>query len=537
MTDEAREPAHADDSHSGDGQEPRHTPGAGQPTEMTHREVLVVIGGLMLGLFLAALDQTIVSTALPTIVGELGGLDQLAWTITIYLLASTATTPLYGKIGDLYGRKPVFMFAIVVFMAGSLVAGAAPSMNVLIAGRGIQGIGAGGLIALTLAIVGDIVSPRERGRYQGLFGAVFGVASVLGPLMGGFFTDAWSWRFVFWINIPLGLLALLVIQRTLHLPRHHVQHRVDYVGAALIVATVTSFLLATTWGGDEYAWDSPLIIGLAAAGVVLLLVFVWWEGRVAEPILPMRLFRDRTFTVTSVVSFLFGFGFFGAIIFLPMYLQIVQGYSPTQSGLLLLPLVIGIFLTSTGSGQLITRTGRYRIYPTLGLLITPVALFWLSFLAVDTALWDLSLRVFLLGLGLGLVIQTLVVAVQNAVDVTDLGVATSSNTFFRSMGGAFGTAVFGEVLNMTLEDELVRAFPSGPPPGIDASVLTGTPEEIHALPEQVQVPLLDAFVVAIDQVFLVGVPIMAVAFVIILLLPELPLRETSGNVERITPEP
>lgn len=507
----------------------------GPPVPMTHREVLVVIGGLMLGLFLAALDQTIVSTALPTIVGELGGIDSLAWTVTIYLLASTATTPLYGKIGDIYGRKPIFLVAIGVFMAGSLVAGAATSMGVLIAGRGIQGIGAGGLIALTLAIVGDIVSPRERGRYQGLFGAVFGVSSVLGPLLGGFFTESLTWRWVFWINIPLGLVALYVIYRTLHLPARSVEHKVDYLGAALIVASVSSLLLAVTWAAEAYGWTSTMVLGLLAAGIACLGVFLWWEGRVAEPILPLRLFSDRTFSVTSAVSFLFGFGFFGAIIFLPIYLQVVKGYAPTQSGLLLLPLVLGIFVSSTTSGQLITRTGRYKIYPTVGLAIIPVSLLWLSTLSTETPIWDLSLRILLLGLGLGLVIQTLVVAVQNAVPVADLGVATSSNTFFRSMGGAFGTAVFGEVLNATLKDELARSFPGGTPPGVDPSALTGTPEQIQGLADPVREPLLDAFVAAIDQVFLVGVPIMVVAFLLILLLPELPLRETTGAHESAAP--
>jgi EmrB/QacA subfamily drug resistance transporter len=503
---------------------------------MTHREVLVVIGGLMLGLFLAALDQTIVSTALPTIVGELGGLDSLSWTVTIYLLASTATTPLYGKIGDIYGRKPIFMAAIVIFMSGSLIAGASPSMAWLIVGRGVQGVGAGGLIALTLAIVGDIVSPRERGRYQGLFGAVFGVSSVLGPLLGGFFTESITWRWVFWINVPLGLAALYVIGRTLHLPPRNVQHRVDYVGAALIVLSVSSALLALTWAAEEYGWVSSAVLGFAVAALVSLAAFIWWEGRVAEPLLPLRLFRDRTFTVTSAVSFLFGFGFFGAIIFLPIYLQIAQGYGPTQSGLLLLPLVLGIFVSSTGSGQAITRTGRYRIYPTIGLAIIPLALLWLSGLDADTPLWDLGLRILLLGLGLGLVIQTLVVAVQNAVPVADLGVATSSNTFFRSMGGAFGTAVFGEVLNATLDDELATAFPGGRPPGVDPGTLTGTPEQIQSLPDIVRVPLVDSFVAAIDQVFLTGIPVMLLALLLIFFLPELPLRETTGEAPR-APQP
>jgi EmrB/QacA subfamily drug resistance transporter len=511
--------------------------GAERAGLMTHREVVTVIAGLMVGLFLAALDQTIVSTALPTIVSDLGGLTEYSWTVTAYLLTATASTPLYGKLGDLYGRKRVFQAAIVIFMAGSLVSGVAQDMATLIAGRAIQGLGAGGLIALTLAIVGDIVSPRERGRYQGLFGAVFGISSVLGPLLGGFFTEQLSWRWVFWINVPLGLIALVTIQRTLHLPKTRVEHRVDYVGAALIVAGVSAILLVTVWGGQQYAWDSATIIGLGVLGVLMIVLFVLWELRVPEPLLPMRLFRNPVFTNTSIVSFLFGFTFFGAIIYLPFYLQVVRGYSPTESGLLLLPLVLGIFITSTGSGQAITRTGRYKIFPLVGMVVIPVALLWLSQIGVDTPLWNLSLRIFLLGLGLGLVIQTLVVAVQNAVDPRDLGVATSSNTFFRTMGGAIGTAVFGSVLTSTLTTELQDAFPGGLPGGVDPSQLQTDVSQIQSLPAAVQEPLLEAFTAAIDRVFLVGVPVILVALVLTLFLKELPLRETSGMQEAAAREP
>jgi len=504
---------------------------AEQSGAMTHREVLVVIGGLMVGLFLAALDQTIVATALPTIVGELGGIEQYSWTVTAYLLTATSSTPLYGKIGDLYGRKRVFQGAVVIFVLGSVVSAMASSMSVLILGRAVQGLGAGGLIALTLAIVGDIVSPRERGRYQGLFGAVFGISSVLGPLLGGFFTESLSWRWVFWINVPLGLVALLTIQRTLHLPRRRVEHAIDYVGAGLIVSAVSALLLVTVWGGNEYEWTSPVIIGLAVAAVVLTATFVVWELRAPEPLLPMRLFHNPVFSTTNAVSFLFGIAFFGGIIYLPVYLQVVRGYGPTASGLHLLPLVLGIFVTSTGSGQLITRTGRYKIFPVTGLVIIPLALLWLSGLTVDTPMWNVSLRIFVLGLGLGLVIQTLVVAVQNAVEPRDLGVATSSNTFFRSMGGAIGTAVFGSVLSATLTSSIESQFPGGPPPGFDPAAVSGTPEAIAALPAAVREPLLVAFVDAIDRVFLVGVPVVLVALVLTLFLREIPLRETSGLQE------
>lgn len=502
------------------------SPGA---APMTRREILAVVAGLMVGMFLAALDQTIVSTALPTIVGELGGLEQLSWTVTAYLLTSTATTPLWGKVGDLYGRKRVFQAAIVVFVVGSLVCGSAGSMLMLIVGRGVQGIGAGGLIALTLAIIGDIVSPRERGRYQGLFGAVWGTSSIAGPLLGGFFTESLTWRWVFWINVPLGLLALVVIQRTLHLPPRRVEHAVDYVGAALVVAAVTSLLLVTVWGGERYPWGSPVILGMITFGLLTLGAFVWWERRVPEPLLPLRLFGSSVVTVTSIVSFLFGFAFFGAIVFLPLYLQIVKGYTPTTSGLLLLPLVLGLFLTSTTSGLLIARTGRYTIYPTVGLAMAAFGLWWLSRLTVDTPVWDLGVRLFVLGIGLGLVIQTLLVAVQNAVPFRDLGVATSSNTFFRSMGGAFGTAVLGALLTAVLGRELANGGPGLA--DVDPEQLSGTPEAIRALPDAVREPVLQAFTVAIDQVFLVSAAVCAVAFVVVLFLDELPLRDTSGLQE------
>jgi EmrB/QacA subfamily drug resistance transporter len=503
-----------------------------QPRAMTHREILVVMSGLMLGLFLAALDQTIVSTALPRIVEELNGLDHLAWVVTAYLLTATASTPLYGKISDIYGRKPVFQTAIVIFLVGSLLAGLSQDMGQLIATRAIQGLGAGGLISLTLAIVGDMVSPRERGRYQGYFGVVFGVASVLGPLLGGFFVDTLSWRWIFYVNLPLGIVALLVVARVLHAPFTPRQHSIDYLGAALMVGGVTSLLLVTVWAGQEYDWDSPVIVGLSVTAAVLLGLFVWQERRAPEPILSMRLFRNRTFAIGNTVGFLFGFGFFGAIIFLPLYLQIVRGATPTQSGLQLLPLVLGIFLTANLSGQLITRTGRYKAWPVAGLAIVAVAMFLLAQLDVDEPLWSVLLRIFVLGIGLGCVIQTLVVAVQNAVDPRELGVATSSTTFFRTLGGAFGTSVFGAVLGSVLARELADRLGGSLPPGVDPDTIAAGPEAVRALPPEVQAQVVDSFVVALDRVFLIGVPVALVAMVLALFLPELELRRTTGVVER-----
>jgi len=500
---------------------------------MTHRQILLVFSGLMLGLFLAALDQTIVATALPTIAGELGGLEHLSWVVTAYLLTSTASAPLYGKVSDMYGRKIVFQFAIVTFLMGSVLAGMSQSMTQLIAFRAIQGLGAGGLIVMTFTIVGDVLSPRERGRYQGYIGSVFAVASIAGPLLGGFFVDSLSWRWVFYINIPIGLAALFVTATVLNLPFRRVDHPVDYLGAGLLVGGVTSLLLVMVWGGSEYPWDSPMIMGLSALSLTLLGLFLLQERRAAEPILPLRLFRDRTFAITSATGFIIGLGMFGGIVFLPLFLQVVMGASPTNSGLLLIPLMGGVVTSSIVSGRLITRTGRYKIFPLVGTSLMAVGLWLFSTMSTDTSLLTASVFMLIFGTGIGLVLQVLVIAVQNAVEARDLGVATSSATFFRSLGGSFGTALFGAVLTSQLAIRLGSFLPEG----AEMGELTGSTDLIAQLPAGTREAVVDAFSGSITTSFAIAVPIALVALLLVVFLPELPLRDTAhvGAGEPDTP--
>ncbi|WP_217240691.1 MDR family MFS transporter [Streptomyces sp. AC555_RSS877] len=487
--------------------------------------VLVSIGALLLGMLLAALDQTIVSTALPTIVSELGGMDHLSWVVTAYLLASTAATPLWGKLGDQYGRKRLFQIAIVIFLVGSGLCGAAQDMTQLIAFRALQGLGGGGLMVLSMAIVGDLVSPRERGRYQGLFGAVFGATSVLGPLLGGLFTEHLSWRWVFYINLPIGVVALAVIATVLRIPRKSTRHVIDYLGTFLIASVATCLVLVASLGGTTWGWGSPQIVGLAVLGVVLAVAFVAAERRAAEPVLPLKLFRIRTFTLSALISFIVGFAMFGAMTYLPTFLQVVQGVSPTMSGVHMLPMVLGLLLSSTLSGQIVSRTGRWKVFPVAGTGITALGLLLLHQLDENSSTGVMSGFFFVFGLGLGLVMQVLVLIVQNAVSYEDLGVATSGATFFRSIGASFGVAIFGTVFASRLGDKLTDAFAGTQlPPGVSVGGLEADPRGIPALPADLRPPALHAYASSITDVFLYAVPVALVGFVLAWFLKEDRLR-------------
>ncbi|MFE5815182.1 DHA2 family efflux MFS transporter permease subunit [Streptomyces sp. NPDC056479] len=495
------------------------------PHENVPGNVLVSIGALLLGMLLAALDQTIVSTALPTIVSDLGGLEHLSWVVTAYLLASTAATPLWGKLGDQYGRKRLFQIAIVIFLIGSALCGMAQDMAQLIAFRAVQGIGGGGLIVLSMSIVGDIVPPRERGRYQGLFGAVFGASSVLGPLLGGVFTEHLSWRWVFYINLPVGVVALAVIATVLRIPRRSTRHVIDYVGTFLIASVATCLVLVASLGGTTWGWGSVEIVGLALLGVVLAVVFVVVERTAVEPVLPLKLFRVRTFALSAVISFIVGFAMFGAMTYLPTFLQVVQGVSPTMSGVHMLPMVVGMLLSSTGSGQIVSRTGRWKVFPVAGTGVTVLGLLLLHKLDVDSSTWEMSLFFFVFGLGLGLVMQVLVLIVQNAVSYEDLGVATSGATFFRSIGASFGVAIFGTVFAARLDDKLVEAFRGVRlPEGVSLEGLEADPRDISELPAGLRPGALEAYASSITDVFLYAAPVALVGFVLAWFLREDKLR-------------
>ena len=512
--------------------------GAGAPPDSPHeskRQVTLVFVGVMLGMFLAALDQTIVSTALPTIVGDLGGANHLSWVVTAYMLAATATTPLWGKLGDLFGRKYVFMVSIVIFLIGSVLCGQSRNMLELIIFRALQGLGGGGLMVLAMAVIADVVPPRDRGRYQGVIGAVFGVSSVVGPLLGGFLVDNLNWRWVFYVNLPVAAVALAVI--TVALKAHHPETRpsIDYLGTFLLAAASTCLVLITSLGGSTWAWNSVEVWGCGIGAVLLIIGFIVVEQRVSEPVLPLRLFRNPVFSLCCGMGFVIGLCMFGSLSYIPLYMQVVNGNSPTVSGLRLLPMMAGMLVTSIGTGQLISRTGKYRIYPIIGTALIVVSLVLLSRVDEKTSSVIMGLDMLVLGLGLGLVMQVLIIAVQNSSPFADLGTATSGVTYFRSIGGSFGASIFGTVLNNRLNSKITSALKDGTlSPHFPVQQVLADPTIVQKAPpadKPLIEPFLHLFAVSLQTVYLVAAGIGVAAFLLSLFLREVPLRTANRAAE------
>lgn len=495
-----------------------------QDGERSHAEIMVVMSALMLTMLLAALDQTIVSTALPQIGIDLHSEDKLSWVATSYLIASAIVTPIYGKLGDMYGRKKLFLSSIAIFLIGSILCGMSQNINELIIFRAIQGLGGGGLMALIFAIIGDIVPPRQRGRYQGYFGAVFAVSSVAGPLLGGVFTDHLSWHWIFFINIPLGLLALWAVVTRLHLPVRRSPHAIDYPGTALLTASIVSLILVTVWGGLSYAWLSPQIISLIISTLVFGVLFVIREKYAKEPILPLGLFRNDIFITSILLSILSGMAMFASILYIPQYQQIVRGNTPTESGLLMLPLVVGMLGASLVAGRLTSKYGKYKIFPITGTLMLTLGIFLFSHLTLTTSHVILSLWMLVIGAGLGQFMQIPTLAVQNSTPRQSLGTATSTVVFFRSIGTSLGGAIFGNILISRLTSHIHEALPNAGKVGSDA-ISNG----VANLPPQIKQTILQAYVHSFRDMFLLAIPIAMAAFFVALFLREAPLKNTTHD--------
>lgn len=500
--------------------------------------IWLVLAGLVSAMLLAALDQTIFSTALPTIVGELDGVDHMLWVTTAYILASTIMMPVYGKVGDLIGRKNIFIGAISLFMVGSLIGGLADSMTVLIVGRAVQGLGGGGLMILSMAIIADIVPARQRGKYMGAMGGVFALASVAGPLLGGFFTEGIGWRWAFWMNLPLGALAILAAVFFLHLPKHdHVRPRIDVAGIALLALASTALVLTSVWGGTTYAWDSVQILGLIALTVAAAAGFVYVESRVAEPVMPLRMFRERNFNLATAAGLIIGIAMFGALAYMPTYLQMVTGSGATKAGLLMIPMMGGLLVTSMVSGQLVSRTGRYKVLPIVGTLVTGLGLALLSTMTAQTSIVVICSYLAVMGIGLGLAMQILVLVVQNTFPAREVGTATAANNYFRQIGASLGSAIVGTIFASRLTDLLSGASGAA---GASGDTNSLTPEMVHNLPAAVQDLVVNAYSDALTPVFLYLVPLLGVAAVLLAFITEKPLAETievDDPAPALVPEP
>jgi EmrB/QacA subfamily drug resistance transporter len=482
---------------------------------------MIILPGLLLAMLLAMLDQLVVGTALPRIVGDLGGATHLSWVVTAYVLTSTITTPFYGKLGDMYGRKKFFIAAIIIFLAGSALSGLSSSMAELIAFRAIQGLGAGGLMVGAMATIGEIVPPRERGKYMSYFMVVMMLATVGGPLVGGWITTAFSWRWIFYINLPLGGAALVYLIAVMKLPARRVKHRIDYTGGILLGVVATAIILLATWGGTEYQWGSWQIIGLLVLALAALAGFLAAERRAAEPMLPLHVFKVRNFSVTMVLTFLVGLGLFGAMTFLPFYQQTVQGASPTVSGLLMTPLMVGSAATSILAGVLTSKTGKYRMFPIIGGLVMAIGMFMLSRIGVTTSRWTTGIDYVVLGLGMGLLMQMMSLIAQNSVELKDMGVASSARMFFQQMGGSLGVAAFGALFASRLTSAMSTAGSTG---SVQVSGGSFDPAQVMSLPPAVRQVVFQAVAHGVQGVFWAVLPASIVVFVLALFIKEVPLR-------------